>query len=348
MERHEWKLLRTGLSNPVWEFKKSAMPPSPGSGMVRIQVQASGINFADALMMQGLYGDAPPTPFVPGYEVVGQVVSVGQGVPQEFLGLRAMAFTPFGGYSSVLDLPASQVVPAPSNLSPEQSCALVTPYVTAWYLSEVLCSIQEGDRVLVHSAAGAVGRALVETAIRQGAQVWFCSRSEEKLKALALEFPGQQGLLNAPGNPWWKQVPSQLRFDRIFDPLAGRNLAEGIRRLRAGGVILAYGAAVRSGRQSKFRDALMLLQSGFYNPIGLLLKSRSIASLNMLHVGRERPELLLKGLRTIAERAEMGIIRPPLAQGVRVNDFEATMQSFAKGQWQGKLAIVWQEPVGSK
>jgi hypothetical protein len=91
----------------------------------------------------------------------------------------------------------------------------------------------------------------------------------------------------------------------------------------------------------------MLLQSGFYNPIGLLLKSRSIASLNMLHVGRERPELLLKGLRIVAERAETGTIRPPLAQGVRVNDFEATMQSFAKGERQGKLAIVWQEPVGS-
>jgi len=341
MKKREWNLIRTGLLNPVWELQERAMPAEPGAGMLRIEVQASGINFADALMMQGLYGDAPKTPFVPGYEVVGRVVSLGLGCPDHLLGLNAMAFCPFGGFSSVVDLPANQMVPAPTNLRPEQVCALVTPYVTAWYLSEVLCSIQPGDRVLVHSAAGAVGRALVETALRAGGEVWFCSRSEEKLRVLGAEFPGHHGLLNSPGNPWWKQVPGDVRFDRIFDPLAGRHLAEGIRRLRAGGIILAYGAAVRSGRQSKLRDARMLFQSGFYNPIGLLLKSRSIATLNMLHVGRERPELLIKGLSIMADRAERGLIRPPLAKAVRLEEFETTMQSFARGEGQGKLAIVW-------
>jgi NADPH2:quinone reductase len=341
MEKREWKLMRAGLPAGLWELQRQELRAEPGAGMLRIAVQASGINFADVLMMQGLYGDAPPTPFVPGYEVVGRVLSLGEGAPQQLLGQTIMAFTPFGGFSSVLDLPANQVVVAPSNLRPEQVCSLVTPYVTAWYLSEVLCSIQPGDRVLVHSAAGAVGRALVETALRQGAEVWFSSRSAEKLQSLALEFPGQHGLLNAEKQPWWTQLPSDERFDRIFDPLAGRHLAEGLRRLRAGGVILAYGAAVRAGRQSKLRDALMLWQSGFYNPIGLLMKSKSIATLNMLHVGRERPELLMKGLRLMAERAELGIVRPPLAQAVRVEEFEMAMQAFARGERQGKLALVW-------
>lgn len=341
MKKREWKLIRAGISKPLWQLQQSEMSQEPNAGMLRIQVQASGINFADALMMQGLYGDAPATPFTPGYEVVGQVIALGAGSPNHLLGKRVMAFTPFGGFSSVLDLFANQVVQAPSNLSPEQACALVTPYVTAWYLSEVLCSIQPGDRVLVHSAAGAVGRALVETALRNQAQVWFCSRSEKKLQALAQEFPGQHGLLNAPDRPWWTQVPNGLTFDRIFDPLAGRSLAEGLRRLRAGGIILAYGAAVRSGRQSKGRDALMLWQSGFYNPIGLLLKSRSIATLNMLHLGRERPELLLKGLQLMAERAELGIVRPPLAQAVPQHAFETTMQAFGRGELQGKLALIW-------
>jgi len=342
MEKREWKLMRAGLPAPLWELQQSELLGEPGPGMLRIGVQASGINFADALMMQGLYGDAPATPFVPGYEVVGRVLSLGNDVPSSLLGQNVMAFTPFGGFSSVLDLPANQVVVAPAQLRPEQVCALVTPYVTAWYLSEVLCTIQPGDRVLVHSAAGAVGRALVETAVRQGAKVWFSSRSEEKLQALELEFPGQQGILNSKKRPWWNQLTSQDRFDRIFDPLAGRHLAEGLRRLRAGGIILAYGAAIRAGRQSKLRDAVMLWQSGFYNPIGLLMKSKSIATLNMLHVGRERPDLLIKGLRLMGERAELGIVRPPLAQGVRLEEFERAMQAFARGERQGKLALVWQ------
>jgi NADPH:quinone reductase-like Zn-dependent oxidoreductase len=341
MEKREWKLMRAGVAAPRWELQLGALPAEPGSGMLRISVHASGINFADALMMQGLYGDAPETPFVPGYEVVGRVVSLGDGAPKQLLGKDVMAFTPFGGFSSALDLPANQVVVAPANLRPEQVCALVTPYVTAWYLSEVLCTIQPGDRVLVHSAAGSVGRALVETALRKGAEVWFCSRSEAKLQTLAQDFPGQHGLLNSEKRPWWNQLPGNVRFDRIFDPLAGRHLAEGLKRLRAGGIILAYGAAVRAGRQSKLRDAIMLWQSGFYNPVGLLLKSKSIATLNMLHLGRERPDLLIKGLGIMAERAESGIVRPPLAQAIGVDEFEVSMQAFARGERQGKLALVW-------
>jgi hypothetical protein len=61
----------------------------------------------------------------------------------------------------------------------------------------------------------------------------------------------------------------------------------------------------------------------------------------MLHVGRERPELLLKGLKTMAERAQRGYLRPPLAAAVAVADFESTMLAFARGERHGKLALVW-------
>lgn len=341
MEMKQWCLAHAHTAFPIWEFKTGRLNPAPAPGYVRVAVEASGINFADALMMQGLYGDAPKTPFVPGYEVVGSIQAIGEGVSGEMLQQRIMAFTPFGGFSSVVDLPESQVVIAPKDLSAQQACALVTAYVTAWYLSEVLTSIQPGDRVLVHSAAGAVGRALMEHATQQGARVWFSSRSTEKLQALAMEFPGQVPVLNSSERPWWNQISADQKFDRIFDPLAGIHLAQGYKRLRPGGVLLSYGAAVRSGRKSKMRDVLMILNSGFYNPIAMLLASRSIATLNMLHVGRERPELLLQGLKIMAERAQMGLIRPPLASAVSLADFESTMLAFARGEKQGKLALVW-------
>jgi NADPH:quinone reductase-like Zn-dependent oxidoreductase len=341
MEMKQWCLVQADTALPVWELKTGMLPPLPAPGHVRIAVEASGINFADALMMQGLYGDAPKTPFVPGYEVVGSIQAVGEGVSAEMLHQRIMAFTPFGGFSSMIDLPASQVVIAPTQLSSPQACALVTAYVTAWYLSEVLTSVQPGDQVLVHSAAGAVGRALMEHSIQQGARVWFSSRNPEKLQALAEEFPGQVPVLNRSEQPWWTQISADQKFDRIFDPLAGLHLAQGYKRLRPGGVLLSYGAAVRSGRKSLIRDALMILNSGIYNPITMLLASRSIATLNMLHVGRERPELLLKGLKTMAERAQRGYLRPPLAAAVAVADFESTMLAFARGERQGKLALVW-------
>src|SRR6478735_9507139 len=85
--------------------------PPVGPGDVRIAVKAAGINFADTLARTGLYPDSPKVPCVVGYEVAGEVESVGDGVESVKVGDRVMAGTRFGGYAELVSVGENEVLP---------------------------------------------------------------------------------------------------------------------------------------------------------------------------------------------------------------------------------------------
>src|SRR5215207_9066943 len=97
--------------------------PPVGPGEVRVAVRAAGINFADLMARVGVYPDAPAPPCVVGYEVAGEVESVGDGVDSVAVGDRVVAATRFGGYAERLSVPASQAFPLPDDLAFEQGAA---------------------------------------------------------------------------------------------------------------------------------------------------------------------------------------------------------------------------------
>src|SRR5881628_3535470 len=91
--------------------------PPVGPGEVRIAVKAAGINFADTLARIGLYPDAPKVPCVVGYEVAGEIESVGEGVDSHQVGDRVMAGTRFNGQAELLTVPVDQALPLSKKLS---------------------------------------------------------------------------------------------------------------------------------------------------------------------------------------------------------------------------------------
>ena len=97
--------------------------PPVGPGQVRVAVGAAGINYADLLARSGAYPDAPPTPCVVGYEVAGEIESVGEGVDGFATGDRVMAGTRFGGHAELVTVPVEQVLPLPESFSFEQGAA---------------------------------------------------------------------------------------------------------------------------------------------------------------------------------------------------------------------------------
>ena len=105
--------------------------PAPGSGQVRIDVRAAGVNFADTLARVGLYPDAPEPPCVVGYEVAGKISAVGEGVDAGRVGERVMAGTAFGGYAEQVVVPVADVVALPDRLSFEEGAAVPVVYATA-------------------------------------------------------------------------------------------------------------------------------------------------------------------------------------------------------------------------
>src|SRR5690606_24038728 len=122
---------RAGASK-VLEVRE-APDPSPGPGEVRVAVEAAGVNFADVIARLGLYLDAPPVPFVPGYEVAGRVDAVGPGVTAPAVGARVVALTRFGGYSSRVCIPAAQAIPVPDGLPSTKAAGIPVVYLTAWH-----------------------------------------------------------------------------------------------------------------------------------------------------------------------------------------------------------------------
>ena len=157
-------LKKYGSAAEAFELKEVA-EAFPKEQEVRIDVEAFGLNFADVMARRGMYKEAPPLPCVIGYEVCGKISAVGKGVDSGQLGKRVIAFTRFGGYSQQIITPLLATVEIPENWEPGKATALATQYSTAWYASMIATTMREGDAVLINSAAGGVGTALMQIAV---------------------------------------------------------------------------------------------------------------------------------------------------------------------------------------
>src|SRR5918992_3712105 len=106
-------LVLTGHGGPEVLRVEERPDPPVGPGEVRIAVKAAGINFADTMARVGLYPDAPKPPCVLGYEVAGEIESVGDGVTEHKRGDRVVGGTRFGGQAELVTVPADQALPFP-------------------------------------------------------------------------------------------------------------------------------------------------------------------------------------------------------------------------------------------
>src|SRR3954470_6926437 len=146
--------------------------PPVGTGEVRIAVKAAGINFADTMARIGMYPDAPKTPCVLGYEVAGEVESVGEGAGGFEVGDRVIGATRFNGQAELVTVPAQQAMPLPDGVSYEEGAAFPVNYGTAYAALVIMGGLKAGERVLIHAAAGGVGIAATQIARRIGAEIF--------------------------------------------------------------------------------------------------------------------------------------------------------------------------------
>src|SRR5689334_3158605 len=117
--------------------------PPVGPGEVRVATKAAGINFADLMARVGVYPDAPPPPCVLGYELAGEVESVGEGVDNVKVGDRVVAGTRFNGQAELVTVPAEQGLPLPERLSFEQGAAFPVNYGTGYAALMIMGSLRE-------------------------------------------------------------------------------------------------------------------------------------------------------------------------------------------------------------
>ncbi len=263
--------------------------PVAGPGEVRIAVRAAGINFADTMARVGLYPDAPKTPCVLGYEVAGEIESVGEGVSAIAPGDRVMAGTRFGGQAELAVVPAGQVLPLPDRLSFEQGAAFPVNYGTAYAALILMGGLRESDRLLIHAAAGGVGIAATQIGRNVGAEI-FGTASPGKHDAIRA-----QGVTHAIDYRSQDFEAETMRItggegvDLVIDAIGPASFRKDYRLLRSGGRMVMFGLseASVSGARSiptavKSLLAMPLATMPWWKSLSLMNENKGIFGLNML------------------------------------------------------------------
>lgn len=145
--------------------------PQPGPGEVVVAVRAAGVNFPDALVIQGKYQQRLDPPFTPGGEMAGTVARLGPGVSRWHVGQAVYGTRLQGSFAAEVIAKADALHELPPGLSFEQAAVLSTTYLTSYYAIETIAQLRAGETVLVLGAAGGVGIAAVEIAKARGARV---------------------------------------------------------------------------------------------------------------------------------------------------------------------------------
>jgi NADPH:quinone reductase-like Zn-dependent oxidoreductase len=309
--------------------------PELGADEVRIDVAASGINFADVMARVGLYADAPKPPCVIGYEVAGTVLEAGANVAGVSPGQRVLAGTKFGGYASQVTVPAVDVTPLPDALSFEQGAAIPVNYGTAWAALIGYGSLQAGERVLIHSAGGGVGIAATQIAKRYGAEVYGTASPSKHERILEL---GVDRALDYTKDGWDSGLP---KFDVILDAVGGKSFRRSYSQLRAGGRLVAFGAsAVMSGQRRNLLTALRTVaQMPRFNMIKQMSESKAVIGLNMLSLWKDR-ETLKPWSDPLRELLDDGTVKPVVAGAFSFEDAGAAHTMLTERRNLGKVVLV--------
>jgi NADPH:quinone reductase-like Zn-dependent oxidoreductase len=279
----------TGHGGPeVLQVQERPDPPV-GPGEVRIAVKAAGINFADTMARVGLYPEAPKPPCVLGYEVAGEIESVGEGVDEVKVGDRVMAGTRFGGQASMVTVPADQVIPLEDSLSFEQGAAFPVNYATSYAALVIMGGVREGDRVLIHAAAGGVGISATQVARSRGAEI-FGTASASKHDAIRAQ--GVQHPIDYRTQDFEQEVrriTGGEGIDVIMDATGPTNFRKDYRLLREGGRLIMYGASELSSGGGRSIPLLArnlmrmpLATLPWWKSLQVLSENKGVFGLNML------------------------------------------------------------------
>jgi NADPH:quinone reductase-like Zn-dependent oxidoreductase len=324
---------------------ESAPDPTPRSDEVCVEVRAVGVNFADLVVRMGLYKSAKELgwPIVPGFELSGVVTEVGERVTAYRPGDRVIGVTRFGGYVSRICLPVAQLQPLPAAMSFVEGATFPVVFLTAWYALNELSRLRPGRVVLVHSAAGGVGSALVSLAKRAGCKVIGIVGSSHKVAAVTAL--GADVVIDKSREALWPAVeraaPDGCHV--VLDANGSETLRQSYDHLRPTGRVIAYGfhGFLRRGhdRLPIWRALVSLLTVPRFNPLEMVDKNRGVLAFNLSYLFDEL-ELLGDGMADLLRALERGEIKLPNITEVPFDDVVEAHRLLHSGSTIGKVALV--------
>jgi NADPH:quinone reductase-like Zn-dependent oxidoreductase len=320
--------------------------PAPARGQVLIDVRAIGVNYADAIVRMGLYASAKEYvgwPITPGFEVAGVVAAVGAGVTDLPIGTEVFAVTRFGGYATQVAIDRTQVFRRPASATIEQAAALPAVYMTAWYALFELAHPRRGQRVLVHSAAGGVGGALVQMAKLVGCEVTGVVGATSKVAAA--KRLGCDHVIDKSKQDLWREAERIAHdgYDVILDANGPSTLGASYKHLRRAGKLVVYGfhsmMPKTGGRPNWPKLALDYVRTPRFNPLDMTNASHSVLAFNLSYLF-DRHDLLQEAMTKIVGWIDDGSIKPPTVTTYPLADVARAHADIESGLTVGKLVLI--------
>ncbi len=319
--------------------------PRPGAGELLVEVAAAGVNFADCLIRMGLYKssrDQIGWPVTPGFEVAGRVVATGPGVDDLGPGDPVLAVTRFGGYATEVVVPRGQAFRIPDGLDMASAAAFPSPFLTAYYGLFLLAHPRSGESMLVHSAAGGVGGALVQLGKVAECRVVGVVGATHKVET-ARGF-GADEVIDRSRQDLWATARrlAPEGYDLVFDANGVATLRQSFRHLGRPGKLVVYGfhsmLAKGTSRAAWPRLLLAWLRTPRFDPLRMTNSNRSVLAFNLSYLFR-RTELLEEVMERLLGWLEQGRIVPPPVTRVPFDHVADAHRRIESGMTVGKLVL---------
>ncbi|MFC7485799.1 NADPH:quinone oxidoreductase family protein [Knoellia sp. CPCC 206453] len=297
--------------------------PDVPDGQVLIDVAAAGVSFPDVLLSRGEYQMKPPPPFIPGAEVAGvvRVAPAGSGLE---VGDRVAAFPFLGGFAEQVVCDPALVFPLPENVSFEQGAALPMNYLTCHFALRQRGRLAEGEKVLVHGAAGGIGTAAIQLAKAWGATVYAVVSDDAKAdvarEAGADEVVLAEGFKDAVG-----ELTSGHGVNIVVDPVGGDRFTDSLRTLAPLGRLLVIGFTAGSIPEVKVNR--------------LLLNNIDVVGVGWGAFWTERPGFIRKQWDDLVPLLEAGQLDPVIGMVRSLDEVGAALRDIDERRATGKIVL---------
>ena len=310
---------------------------------IQVDVKACGINFADVSVRLGLYAAAKGAyPLCPGLEFSGVVRRIGSNASIFKPGDRVFGVSRFGGYTTVINSPPELIWPLPPAWDFTRGASFPVAYLTAYYALFHIGRLKKSDRVLIHSAAGGVGTALLHLLNPNDTMsIGVVGRSE---KVPAAKEAGAVFVIDKESEDLWSRAEelSPEGYDLILDANGASTLKGSYNHLRPTGRLLVYGFASmlsHSGRKNYLKLIWYYLRTPRFNPFDLTVSNKTVSGFNLIYLFN-RVHLFRDIMYKLLELNSKGIIRTMPITAFSFEQVAKAHQAIESGSSIGKLVLV--------
>ncbi|XP_066582255.1 synaptic vesicle membrane protein VAT-1 homolog-like [Prorops nasuta] len=317
--------------------------PTLAEGEVLIRVKACGLNFQDLMARQGVIDSPPKTPFIMGSECAGDIEAVGEGVDNFKVGDRVVALPDHKAWAELVTVPASSVFLLPNGMSYLDAAAITMNYTVAYILLFELANLTPGKSLLLHSAGGGVGQAVVQLArtVKDVTIFGVCSKSKHE----ALKITGSIDQLLERGSDYSNEVRkiSPEGVDIVLDCLCGEECNKGYALLKPMGRYILYGSSnvVTGETKSFFSAAKSWWQVDKVSPIKLFMENKTLSGLNFRNLMQQhgRHAYVGNAVNQVFKLWIEGKINPVVDSTWALEDVPEAMQKMHDRKNIGKIVL---------